>query len=204
MNYIYDIVLNFQKHYCNFFEWKREDKVYNIRKIPLYRVRSDILDSFKYDDVNISLEFLDVIKSDSIKSMRIMCLLSDGNMAIGVLFNNKGRVIKRSSMLYDEEDEVCSYVLDFDISDISFSFIKRKKRDNSLRFFKERRRFLFDYLNHINDDMMWKYLYYECYLDEQEDVSFIKKKLYDVIDDGYSDVNRRLYDSIKKICQILN
>ena len=33
MDYIYDIVLNFQNEYYDFFEWKSTDKVINIKKI---------------------------------------------------------------------------------------------------------------------------------------------------------------------------
>ena len=33
MNYIYDIVLNFNKDYYEFYEWKKSDKVINVKKI---------------------------------------------------------------------------------------------------------------------------------------------------------------------------
>ena len=36
MNYIYDIVLNFNKEYYNFFEWNKRDNIVNVKKIPLY------------------------------------------------------------------------------------------------------------------------------------------------------------------------
>ena len=34
MNFIYDIVLNFNKDYYDFFEWNKKDSVINIKKIP--------------------------------------------------------------------------------------------------------------------------------------------------------------------------
>ena len=43
MNYIYDIVLNFQKNYYNFFEWNRIDNIKNIYKIPLYHLKDEDL-----------------------------------------------------------------------------------------------------------------------------------------------------------------
>lgn len=43
MNYIYDIVVNFQKNYYEFFEWQKEDKIKNITRLPIYKVSdSDI------------------------------------------------------------------------------------------------------------------------------------------------------------------
>ena len=48
MNYIYDIVLNFQENYYQFFEWSRKDKIKNISKIPVYRVTDEDLLKLKY------------------------------------------------------------------------------------------------------------------------------------------------------------
>ena len=47
MNYIYDIALNFQKYFCEFYEWRREDKISNIRKIPLYRITTNDINTLK-------------------------------------------------------------------------------------------------------------------------------------------------------------
>ena len=38
MNFIYDIVLNFNKEYYYFFEWSRKDNVINIKKIPFFLI----------------------------------------------------------------------------------------------------------------------------------------------------------------------
>ncbi len=44
---------------------------------------------------------------------------------IGILCNDKGEVIKKSSLLIDEEDEILEEAADIDIYDIDI--IKRKK-----------------------------------------------------------------------------
>ena len=54
MNYIYDIVLNFQDNYYNFFEWNREDKIKNIIKIPLYRVSDKDINILKNNIIKVS------------------------------------------------------------------------------------------------------------------------------------------------------
>ena len=58
MNYIYDIVLNFQDNYYQFFEWNRKDKIKNISKIVVYRVNDQDLYNLKYNQVTITGEFL--------------------------------------------------------------------------------------------------------------------------------------------------
>ena len=43
MNYIYDIVLNFNKEYYSFYEWNRKDNIINVKKIPLFLVDNECL-----------------------------------------------------------------------------------------------------------------------------------------------------------------
>jgi len=204
MNYIYDIVLNFQRDYCNFYEWRCKDKVDNIRKIPLYRVSMEEFESLMFNEIVVDASFMEKLKNDIGNGKRLMCLVSDGNMGLGLLFNSKGNVIKRSSMIYEEEDEVCEYVLDFECSNIKF--VKNKKRSNKLelRFCRERRKFLLNFLNKIDNDKLWQYLYYECYFNEVIDIEKIKKSLYEVVNLSYSDVNNKLYNSVCKLSKILN
>ena len=49
MNYIYDVALNFQENYYQFFEWNRHDKIKNIAKIPLYHISDEDILSFNED-----------------------------------------------------------------------------------------------------------------------------------------------------------
>ena len=51
MIYIYDIALNFQKNYYQFFEWNRHDKIKNFSKIPIYRVSDDDIMNLKDNEI---------------------------------------------------------------------------------------------------------------------------------------------------------
>ena len=62
MNFIYDIVLNFNKEYYNFFEWNKKDNIINIKKIPLFMVSNNIFNNMKYDIVKVSSDFINMIK----------------------------------------------------------------------------------------------------------------------------------------------
>ena len=37
MEYVYDIVLNFMDKYYDYYEWKKKDRIINIKKIPLFK-----------------------------------------------------------------------------------------------------------------------------------------------------------------------
>ena len=70
MNYIYDIVLNFNKDYYNFFEWNKNDCVVNIKKIPLFIINNNIFTNMKYDIVTVSKKFIDLIKEKVIDAFK--------------------------------------------------------------------------------------------------------------------------------------
>ena len=98
MDYIYDIVLNFQSNYYDFFEWKQNDKIINIKKIPVYSINNENYLNLKYNDVILDIK--------NIPKQIKMFLVTNGIEVMGILIDNKGRVIKRSSLIFDEADEV--------------------------------------------------------------------------------------------------
>ena len=204
MNYIYDIALNFQKYFCEFFEWKRSDKITTIRKVPIYRISSKDIIILKYNEVILNDKFMQILKKDLGNINKNICLVSDGNIAIGLLLSNTGKLLKRSSLLYDEEDEVCSYAMEFDIQNIEYLKNKRIKYNDELRICRERKKILHDYLSKITDIMVWKYLYYECFNTDCEDIQKIKKDLLRIANLGYGELNNKLYESIMLFSKIKN
>ena len=58
MEYIYDIVLNFQKTYYDFYEWNRADKIINIKKIPIYKIDVNDYLNIKKNEVTINRDTL--------------------------------------------------------------------------------------------------------------------------------------------------
>lgn len=99
MVYIYDIVLNFNKEKLEIFEWLEKDDIKYIKKIPLYKVSSNMLKDIINNDVKIDINFCNKIKDN-------MFLVSNDKLVLGILINNKGIIEKVSSLLLDEEEEV--------------------------------------------------------------------------------------------------
>ena len=94
MNYIYDIVLNFNKEYYNFFEWNKRDNIVNVKKIPLFLVNNDTFKMFKYDNVTVSSDFINLIKDKTYTYSRIKIgntsLITNGKE---VIFDNNSSLI---------------------------------------------------------------------------------------------------------------
>jgi hypothetical protein len=58
MNYLYDILLNFNSKLFESFEWNVNDQITHIRKIPIFKVKSNILMDLLNNKVKLSTSFL--------------------------------------------------------------------------------------------------------------------------------------------------
>ena len=180
MNNIYDIILNFQNNYYEVYEWKNTDDIINIRKIALFKVNDKDYVSLKESKTKISKETLNIIKKnylifDDENIDKITCLITNGKTAMGIIIDQEGYVIKKSSMLYDEEEEVISEAKN--IEKIKISFIINQKQTNKSRIEIEKKEILLDFFKNTTDKMILKYIYYDYFLEESNNVKEIKTKL---------------------------
>ena len=196
MKYIYDIVLNFQNNYYEFYEWKRKDNIKNITRIPIYRVSSEDILILKSNKIKISSSFLNRIKEDNKKYKKIICLVSNTKVSIGLLFDDKGNLLKRSSLIYEEEDEVNDISKDLDITKIEYIENEEKLPTSTLRIDIERKESLADFLDNTNDLKILKYLYYEYFYKECNNIQKIKKELKKEIDKDWTKKQKNLYHTI--------
>ena len=208
MNYIYDIVLNFNKDYFAFYEWSKKDTITNIKKIPLFVVDNNTLNMMKYDKVVVNLEFIDLIKDKtytySKNKIGNSALLSNGKEVIGVLFDNNGNLIKKSSLLIDEEEEVLDEIDDDEIFKIEIVDSKKGKRENTHRGESEKKAFLSKYIRSEENITNLKYLYYDYFEKEEEDKMLIKKKLLDEINSNWTEKLNSFYETAKIFNKINN
>ena len=202
MNYIYDIVLNFQDNYYNFFEWKRDDKIRNIPKISLYKVTDEDIINLKYNKVKVTEEFINRIKEDNKKYKKIMCLVSNGKIALGLLFNNDGTLYQRSSLIFEEEDEVVDSVKHLPTTPITYLINIPTKYQDKLRIEKEKKTLTIDYITNTNDIITLKYLYYEYYEKEINDINLIKNSLLNELTKEWNIKQNNLYNIINLLTKV--
>ena len=62
MNYIYDVLCNFQNVYYDFYDWNKTDDILRIRKIPIIKVNDEVYLDLKNNNVKVSYDFLENIK----------------------------------------------------------------------------------------------------------------------------------------------
>lgn len=210
MNYIYDIVLNFNKDYFEFFQWRKSDKIINVKKIPVFKVSDQDLVSFKYNVIRVNKNFLEKIYDLTLfytkidNNYKYMCLVSNTNETIGLMFDKNGRLIKRSSLVFDEEEEVNEEI--FNEREIKIDYLENtlRKYENISRIDKEKRDYLFKFINSLKidkDSNILKYMYYDYFEIEEEDACKIKKI---ILQELINNDNNKLYELVKVLKKIKN
>lgn len=185
MKYIYDIVLNFNKEYYNFFEWDINDDIINIRKVPLFRINDESYLDIKYHTVVLDTEFIEKIKNQTLlyvaHNTQNICLLSNCKEVIAVIVDDTGTITQRSSLLFDEEDEVLE--LCEELKPISIKYKKGSPITSNFftcRSEKNKKEKIIKLINELYDqenDAILKYLYYDIFEKEESDITYIKNKL---------------------------
>ena len=83
MAYIYDILLNFLDYPYEFFEWNDNDDIKYIKKVPLFKVKTDILIDILENDIIIDKSFLERIlyyAGSKVTNIRLVCMIILNNL----------------------------------------------------------------------------------------------------------------------------
>ena len=188
MNYIYDVLLNFNDKLYEFYDWNKSDDVKQVRRVPIFKISTKQLLDIKNNNVIIDKSFLDLIinkteyfSNRKVEKIKYSCIFSDGEKSLGVLFNSNGESIKYSSMLIDEESEVnelCSDMKDY-LLNININK-KNKISDLKTRLDLEKENYVLNELKKLVDnqeDDKIKYIYYDCLNKSESDVNKIVKNI---------------------------
>ena len=196
MTYIYDIILNFQKNYYQFFEWKPEDKILSIPKVSLYHISNRDILILKDNNVKVSQDFIKKIKNDNRNYKKIICIVSNGKIALALQFNSKGYIINRSSLIFEEEEEANNLVNNKDIIKIIYEKNTSQTNNNILRIEKERKEEIISFVKETKDITTLKYLYYECFEEDIEEITILKEKLLKELHKEWNGTKKKLYEII--------
>lgn len=190
MEYIYDVLLNFQKNYCDFFEWQLSDKIINVKKIPLYKVNNNDYLNFKYHDI--------ILKENPFLKKYRTILITNGLEVMGILLDKKNQIIKRSSLLLDESSDILGYLPNLKITNIKYQKKLSIEINYYGRIYQEKQSFINKFLSNINlknDEYLLKYIYFDIYNLEENDLNKIYQNLLNLKNTNY----QKLYTSIRSI-----
>ena len=190
MDYIYDIILNFQDKYYEFYEWYPHDKIINVKKIPIYKIPTN-------DYLNIKKNIAIIDRNTLPKTSKIF-LLTNGVEVMGILLDNYGKTVKISSLLFDEADDILKDKDSIKQINIKYRILKRRHLKLISRPNQEKQNYIKHYLKHLDikkDEYLIKYLYYDIYGTEEENIYVTYDKILTLAKENYL----LLYEHIKKI-----
>ena len=199
MTYIYDIALNFQDNYYQFFEWNKHDKIKNLSKLPIYHVTDEDILNFKNNKVKLDISTIQKFKEENTKRGKIILLVSNSIITIGLLFDLEGNVLKKSSLIYEEEDEANDIAMHLPLTKITYQEIIPINEENKLRIEIEKKETLIHYIKENKDKILLKYLYYEYFHQENNNLEQIKKYLLNEIEKNWTKKQNDLYHLVALI-----
>ena len=185
MNYIYNIALNFQKNFVDFFEWNLNDNIIYINKIPIFKVSNYDFNNIKNMYVQFDKNFMRKIyrKTEMTKKQSInhAFLISNGKNTLGIKLNKNGFSHSKSSLILKEEAKISNIVNNLNKKQISYKIIKINEKDFYLtRKEKKVKTETIKKLNSLfknNENEKLKYLFFECYNKQEENTTKIYNQL---------------------------
>lgn len=206
MNYIYDILLNFNPKLYEIYEWEKKDNITHIRKIPLFKITSVDLYNILNNKVEIDIDFLtnlykktECFAKNKVLYINYAFLLTDGKEVVAIKSNGKN-IIGYSKLLYEEEAEVLEYSLSIKKIEIKYEVISKFKINFATRNENKIKNYIFKTLNKMvinNDEEKLNYIYLECF--NKKINGDVKKQIYIELENKWDDVYLQIYDFLRKL-----
>ncbi len=206
MNYIYDLVLNFSENerILEFYEWMKEDVLSTVAKIPIIRINRFQMNDILNNKISVTKTFLKKYENKTLLDdgslLKYSFLVTDLSKVIALEFSSNGEVIRRSSLLLDEEEAVIEESLDYQEEELNYKIIRNYlKFDFLTRDERKIRSSLINELNYLYKNKKYdeiNYLYEELY-NEKINIHDKYKFLIDDISNNYSSKYNKIYDIIK-------
>ena len=208
MCYIYDIVLNFNNDLYEFYEWKKDDFLYHIKRINLIRVDSVIYNDIYDNKVLFDNDFLlsifnkcEIYTNRSIETIPYAFLITDSYRVMGIKLDNNGKTVKYSSLLLDEEQDALDLSTKLGKVKLQYKIIKKCNR------YEYQTRFEINIKNFIKKDLLndykkgdinkLKYLYYEYFNKQCDNIDIIFQELLQELIKDVTEKHYNLYNLIK-------
>lgn len=201
MTYVYDLVLNFNNDFYEFYEWRKDDCLYHIKKINLIKISSLAYNEITTNKVELNDDFLlsifnkcEYFENRGVKTIPYALLITDGYRAIAIMLNMSGVIIKYSSLLLDEEEDVLDISERLAVTNIVYKIREKKDECNCLtRYENHILKYIKKDLNDSyknNNLSKLKYLYYEYFNKQCNDLEVIYNSLINEL----SNLNEKHYD----------
>lgn len=200
MTFVYDVVLNFSDRnlFYESYEWDKNDIIVTIRKGPLFKISKKTMYDFINFNLKVSKDFLKTIfnkclllKKDKNKT-NYLAFFSTGDKCIGVSFDDKGYIIYRSALLFDEEIEINKIASKLEVYDIKYVIYKKINNKILTREDIKKSYLLLNEIKKIyntDEKEILKYIYYEIFNEKENNYKIIYEKIVTYILNDFNSSN---------------
>lgn len=208
MYYYYDILLNFQENpnLYEFYEWLETDDIDFIKKIPLFRISTNVLKEFLKYKVKFEEEFLNSIKNKTIlkttsKVLKNTFLVSDSKDALALELNENGEVVSRSKLLLADEINLNEMMFTMKETKLKYEKIEKYSKRKNIRQIEERKKLINCEINTLYESKnksKLKYLYFEWFNELNNNIEEIYNRMKEDLKNDFDENQERIYHLIKK------
>lgn len=172
MNYVYDILSNFNQELYAFYDWDKNDSFTHLRKVPSFRVSKEVLVDLMFKKVKIKGNLLKLIKDktqvftkEGVDVIEYCFIVSDSVNALGVILDEDAVVYKRSKFLVSEELEINKCLKTSKIYNVEYNLLSSKTHYSNMTRNEEKvTNLILNELELIMDSTdKIDYLYYEWF-----------------------------------------
>lgn len=172
MNYVYDILSNFNQELYDFYDWDKNDNFTHLRKVPSFKVSKEVLVDLMFKKVKIKGNLLKLIKDktqvftkEGVDVIEYCFIISDSVNALGVILDEDGVVYKRSKFLVSEELEINKCLKTSKIYNVEYNLLSSKTHYSNMTRNEEKvTNLILNELELIMDSTdKIDYLYYEWF-----------------------------------------
>ena len=206
MNYIYDVIANFNDIPYDFFEWNKIDDITHLKKVIIFKTDSQVLNDLINKKVKVSEDLLKYIKNKtefySKSDSNLIAIFTNGYINICIKFTKDGINKYKSFLQIEEDDEVLE--LSNRLNEIDFNYqifgeanifqFKTRKETEAYNYIVDK----IDDLYNKNDVMKLKYIYYDCFDKFEDNKNKIYEEIKQSINDNFEVLNK-IYDFFKLI-----
>lgn len=213
MTYIYDILLNFNDNFYEFYEWEKGDYIYHIKKIPIIKIDTNLMELLFTKKIKFTKEFGNLINSkvelfgNRKSKLKYCCLFTDGYKVLGVLLNDNLEIDKLSDLLLDEASDAINISNRSNINNLEYNIVGSFK-NNYLLTRKEKiiKKYLEDEIKNIYKNKEYsklKYIYYEYFNNNVDNIDEAYNNLINSLKLEVTDKHLNLYNllHLKEECK---
>lgn len=205
MNYYYDINLNFNDEVVwEFYEWESTDIITNMKKVPLLKVDTKVLeDAFIYqlqfiEEMTAKIKGKGISYNDQ-ETLNVM-ILSDGKNSLALEINDEGLVISRSKLNLRDENNLNEIIFTVKKTEVEYQKIRKYEVKKGLRQESYEKKMILCELKTLlekKEKKKLQYLYYEWFGSLEEDMDVCYKKMEKDLKQKWDETIHNIYELIK-------